>query len=66
MMFGIFNDEGLVEGDFYSQEEAQTAIKERYSEEDDLHVAECCHDHPEQERESCEECNSEDKEEEDE
>jgi hypothetical protein len=58
--FGIFNDEGKVEGDFYSFESAAAAVSERYTDEDEVHVAECCHDHPEHEREACEECNADD------
>jgi hypothetical protein len=55
-MFGLFNDEGLVEGEFETHEEATNALN-RYSEEDDLHVSEICPDHPGQERDNCELCN---------
>lgn len=37
-VYGIFNDEGLVEGGFYSAQEAHDAIAERYSPEDGLTV----------------------------
>lgn len=57
MEFGIFNDEGLVEGDFASLDETVAAIAERYTEEDEVHAAEICRDHPGHERESCEKCN---------
>ena len=65
-MFGIFNDEGCVESDFHTCEAAEKAISERYSVDDDVHVAECCHDHPDEERETCEECLDEDEDEEEE
>jgi len=54
---GIFNDEGLLEGSLYSPKEIQDALS-RYS-EDEVHLAEICPDHPEQEAKFCEECNSE-------
>lgn len=57
--YGLFNDEGLLEGQFYSVAEAEAAIADRYSDEDDLHVSEVCPDHPDQERDNCEECNAE-------
>lgn len=58
--FGIFSDEGLLEGGFCSNEEADRAIASRYSEEDGVHAGEICGDHPEHEVSTCEECNSED------
>lgn len=57
--FGIFSDEGLLEGQFWSREVAEETLRTTYP-EDDAHVAECCREHPEQERETCEECNAED------
>jgi hypothetical protein len=54
--FGIFGDEGCCERDFYSVEEASEALADRYGEDDDLHVARCCPDHPDEEAESCESC----------
>ncbi len=56
---GIFTDEGMIDGPFYSRDEADTAMATLYSEEDGAHVAELCHDHLEQERATCEECNAE-------
>jgi hypothetical protein len=56
--YGIFNNEGKIEGDFYSFESAVKAMAERYPEGDEVYVAECCPDHPEHERASCEECNA--------
>ncbi len=57
--YGLFSDEGLVEGDFPDEITAEIAIKERYSPEDCLVVLECCHDHPDQPRRCCEECDAE-------
>jgi len=58
--YGIFGDEGKLEGDFYSREEAERALADRYSAEDGEHVGECCHDHPDHEAATCEECNADD------
>lgn len=57
--WGIFNDEGLVEGGFCAEGAAKTAAATRYDPDDDVHVAEICHDHPEHERASCERCDRE-------
>ena len=54
--YGIFNDEGMIEGDFYSKEEAEAAVAARYTADDEVHVARCCPEHSEQERENCEDC----------
>lgn len=54
--WGIFNDEGQVEGDFASAEAAAAAIAARYLDDDGLHVAPCCHDHPEHAATACEVC----------
>jgi hypothetical protein len=59
--FGIFNDEGLLEGDFYEYDKAVTKMA-AYSEETDVHVSEVCPEHREQERKNCEECNAEEEE----
>jgi len=64
--FGIFSDEGQIEADFHSKEDAQHAINERYSSEDELEVHECCPWHPEEIADSCELCLQEDSEEDDE
>ncbi len=66
MEYGLFNDEGLVEGQFYSQEEAIKARDERYTDDDDLEVLEICPDHPEYARLGCEECDRDDENEEEE
>ena len=62
--FGIFNDEGCIEADFFSREGAEQAMADRYS-EDDAHVAEVCPDHRDQERDHCEHCQAEASQEED-
>ncbi len=62
MIYGIFNDEGLLEGDFASLKEAQD-VAEEYDDEDDVHVAECCPDHPKEERATCEACDEEEEDE---
>jgi len=56
--FGIFSDEGKIVGGFFNREEAEAFEHANYSAEDETHVAECCHDHAENEAESCEDCNS--------
>lgn len=53
--YGIFSDEGLIEGGFCSRAEATAALAARYQ-PDDGDVRRCCHDHPEHEADSCEEC----------
>jgi len=57
--YALFNDEGMVEGGFYSVEEATAAIADRYSEDDELTVEEVCHDHPEQPKCGCVLCDDE-------
>lgn len=54
--FGLFSDEGCVEAQFYSLEEAEAAIAERYSPEDGLTAHAVCPQHEEQIAEFCEEC----------
>lgn len=54
--YGLFNDEGLMESNFYSVEEAQWALVNRYNKEDCLHVAQVCEEHREHEHDACEEC----------
>jgi hypothetical protein len=58
-VWGIFNSEGCIENGFVSANEAKSALSMRYDTEDELHIAECCHDHPEEEREYCQLCNEE-------
>lgn len=57
--FGLFNDEGCVANQFYSRHEAEAFMLTEYEEDDELHVAEICPEHEEQERDTCEECNAE-------
>ncbi len=54
--YGIFNDEGLVEGQFYSEGEALEARVTRHSDDLWAEVHEVCPDHEEQPRDGCEEC----------
>jgi len=57
--FGIFSNEGLIEGQFYSRDEAVEALSERYDEEGDgLKVLEICPEHEGQPKHGCEECDS--------
>lgn len=58
--FGIFGDEGCCEREFYSRSEADAALAANYSSDDDLHVSECCSEHPDNERDGCEDCAAED------
>ena len=56
--YGIFNDEGLIEGLMFSDDEANMTLKQNYSADDNCHVAIICPDHPNHEKEHCETCNS--------
>lgn len=56
--FGIFSDEGIVAGGFYSREEALAFIAS-HADYEDVTVEEVCHDHPEHAQATCEECNAE-------
>jgi hypothetical protein len=62
--YGLFNDEGMVEGQFYSVQEAEAAIANRYDPEDELSIEEVCEEHPEHAKCGCEECEAEEMEEE--
>jgi hypothetical protein len=53
--WGIFQDDGMIDGGFMSRAAAQRALDLDYA-EDDAHVAEICSEHPEHEAESCELC----------
>ena len=57
--FGIFAEDGLLEGGFFSAEDAQKVLDGCYSPDDEAHVGACCHDHPQHEAATCEECNAE-------
>lgn len=55
--YGIFNNEGMVEGQFYSLAEANKALHTYYDlDDDELFVSEICSEHEEQEKDNCEEC----------
>lgn len=54
--YGIFNDEGCIERQFYSIKEVIDAIDDRYTFEDDLEVHVLCEYHEEQRADVCEEC----------
>ena len=54
--FGIFNDEGLVEGQFYTEADAVAAAAERYADDEWIEVRQICPDHAEQPAYGCEEC----------
>jgi hypothetical protein len=56
--YGIFGDEGQMERGFYTESEAQRHVDFYYNPEDHLWVARICHDHPNHEHTSCEECNA--------
>jgi len=62
--FGIFSDEGLIEGDFWSKKAATAASLHDRFKGAEAFVAEICDDHPDQPKDDCENCNSEDEEEE--
>lgn len=55
--FGLFNDEGLVEGGFDDWDKAVDHIGDCYSWEDGLYVAQICPDHENEEHGKCEQCN---------
>jgi hypothetical protein len=63
MEFGVFNDEGMVQGDFATRESAERAMAEHPdfagAEPGEFWVAEVCHDHEGHEHANCEECASE-------
>jgi hypothetical protein len=63
--FGVFNDEGCVESGLWSfalAEQARDA--HRAAGDSEAYAAEMCPEHEEEPRESCEECNTEDDDEE--
>lgn len=59
MEYGIFNDEGLLEGGFYEQRTAEIQMLAAYAEEG-AHVGLVCPDHPDSaEQGSCDVCDGE-------
>lgn len=61
--YGLFNDEGLVEGGFGSVQEAEQARDDNYEPEDELSVHELCSEHPDHAKVGCELCESEEEDE---
>jgi hypothetical protein len=57
--YGLFNDEGCLEAQMYSTEEAETRRQEYIAEgehPDDVKVREMCPDHEGEPKDGCEEC----------
>lgn len=54
--YGVFNDEGLLEGGFWSETAALESLLNDYSEEDEATVHPVCPEHPDQIEDECEEC----------
>jgi len=63
--YGVFNEEGMIDGPFYTHESAVVVCKS-YDDEEAAYVAEICPTHEEQEYDTCEYCYDEDNEDEDE
>lgn len=61
--WGIFNDEGLVESQCWSRDEALRRIAESYSDDDEVVVYEICPDHEGFPADNYEECDNEDEDE---
>lgn len=57
--FGVFSDEGIISGPFYTREGAEAACKADDPDgSDGLYVAPVCEDHDHAEAGACEECNA--------
>jgi hypothetical protein len=54
--YGLFNDEGCVEAGFYAIEEAEFAIRTKYSGGDELSILEVCREHDGEPKSSCQNC----------
>ena len=56
--YGIFNDEGCLERQFYTFDAARSAAVTRYGGEDEVTVEALCHDHADDEQPAngCELC----------
>lgn len=66
--YGLFNDEGCLEAQMYSPEEAEARRQEYIAEgehPDDVTAKEICPDHEGQPKDSCEECFADEPEDED-
>ena len=57
--YGVFNDEGMIDGPFYSIDSAQREWEAYVELDEECRVRELCAEHPEQPRDACEECNAE-------
>lgn len=55
--WGVFCDDGLLEGGFPNEATANEAISDRYA-DDVAHAGVICRDHPEHEEDACEECSA--------
>ena len=65
--YGIFNDEGCIESQLWTEGEAQIALAHWYTEgERHLSIHRICPDHDEQPADFCEECLAEETDEDDE
>ncbi len=53
--FGVFNDEGMIDGGFLTLAEAEKRIQDEYP-EDDCEALEMCEQHHGEPNISCEEC----------
>ena len=53
--YGLFSDEGCIENNIFTMEEAVRRLA-AYQAEDWLEIAVCCETHPEERKDSCEEC----------
>jgi hypothetical protein len=56
--YGIFNDDGLIDGPYHSEKEAMEVAK-AYDADEGAHVLRLCHDHPEHADLCCEVCHAE-------
>lgn len=57
--YGIFNDEGCIEANLWSKDQAEAALDlwvEEGEDREDLSIEALCPDHEEQPKDGCEEC----------
>lgn len=54
--YGVFNDEGCIASQYYSEDSALEALESEFSEEPWGYVSAICEDHEEQPKYECEEC----------
>jgi hypothetical protein len=62
MEYGVFSDEGMIEGGFFFMEPALARAASMNKDEDEsvYYASEICPDHEEQPRHNCETCNYQD------